>query len=93
MKIFPPVTLSIYILYPLFFSDLEAHQVIHSGVRPFKCEECSATFARKRTLFQHYRVIHKIKKGRDYLKQGGSENDDSKDDVGFHRDEDSNKSG
>ena len=65
-------------------------------MRPFKCEECSATFARKRTLFQHYRVIHKIKKGRDYLKQGGgggSENDDSKDDVGFHRDEDSNKSG
>ena len=38
-------------------------------------------------------MIHKIKKGKDYLKQGGSENDDSKDDIGFNRDEDSNKSG
>ena len=27
------------------------------------------------------------------MKQGGSENDDSKDDIGFNRDEDSNKSG
>ena len=54
------------LVYTYLSSDLEAHQVIHSGVRPFKCEECGATFARKRTLFQHYRVIHKMKKGREY---------------------------
>jgi len=40
--------------------NLQVHERIHSGVRPFKCEICEKTFVQSSNLYRHKRICHNI---------------------------------
>ena len=43
------------------FSSLLYHYRSHAGQKPFKCEQCQATFTRKHSLKYHILSIHEKK--------------------------------
>ncbi|KAI8613118.1 hypothetical protein BC830DRAFT_1053505, partial [Chytriomyces sp. MP71] len=42
--------------------NLKAHFFLHSNVRPYQCQHCSADFARLRDQQRHERSVHGGKK-------------------------------
>jgi len=40
-------------------SSMKQHSRTHAGLRPFKCEVCSARFTRRADVDRHHKVLHK----------------------------------
>ncbi|XP_038220512.1 zinc finger protein 28-like [Zerene cesonia] len=40
-------------------STLRSHQLTHSEVRSFMCEDCGHTFKQRPALYTHYRLVHR----------------------------------
>ncbi|KAI9332791.1 hypothetical protein BDR26DRAFT_868912 [Obelidium mucronatum] len=44
------------------FSDaanLKSHYFLHSNIKPYRCNECSSDFVRRRDMVRHQRTVHK----------------------------------
>ncbi|XP_043230911.1 uncharacterized protein LOC122386115 [Amphibalanus amphitrite] len=43
-------------------TNLRQHMLTHTGMRPFKCEICSAVFTRRSDVFRHVKIVHQQEK-------------------------------
>ncbi|XP_037082100.1 uncharacterized protein LOC119102747 [Pollicipes pollicipes] len=51
-------------------TNIRQHMLTHTGMRPFKCEICSAAFTRRSDVFRHVKILHQQEKPFKCVKDG-----------------------
>ena len=48
-------------------AEMQTHKITHTGIKPFACDECDASFKNKSSLIFHHQNIHLREPGKKYI--------------------------